>query len=284
MSDDQIRPPAPVDAGDDGTQLVRRRRDRAPREAEPDDATRLTARTPDAAGEPDDATQLVRRPAPPLDDATRVVERPAAVEEPADDTVLRPRRVEEPADETLLRPRTVDEPADDTVLRPRTVEEPVDDTVLRPRTPEAPADETLLRRRPPTDVEAPADDTVLRPRGDAPADATRLARREADVPADGTRRTPRSRRAAARETASFAPDATTDRTPATERYAIRTPTVVAVPTAAPTASPAVDAGDGGLAARIVRRRAVRTRLTVLIAVSGAVFVAAVAGLVTLLSL
>ncbi len=230
------------DAADDGTQLVRRRRDR---------------RAP------------IEQHAPLIDDDTVLARRPTAetADAPDDDTVLRPRTpaAETEQDEATRLVRRPSEPADDTLLSSRA---PGGDTV----------DDTVLSRR----AEDPDDATLLRPRRDAAADdATRLTRRGPTLQ-EQTRRRPRARRPG-RETASFAPGADAERAAATERYAIRTPAIVTAPPRSASA-PLVDVGDGGLAARIQRRRRMRTGLIVLTSVSAAVLLGAIATLVTLLGL
>lgn len=301
------RGPGTTEQPEDSTQLVSRRdRRNASAAAETTDATAIVSReTPVppadetviahrpssaqtvAPEDVDDRTALVRRPveaqAPPLEEAP-------PSDEPEDGTLL-VRRPAPPADATVVVPRSLPAPAADeedddehTILTPRspaTVDAlDADDTVLRPR--DEPQDATLLRRRDrPADADADADDTVLRPRDGVADDATSLSPR--GTKAGTSPRLTRARRGAARQTASFAPDAETDRTPARERYAIRTPTITSAPTPA-AASPIVDVGDGGLAARIARRRATRTRLTVLAGVSAVVFVGSIVGLATLLSI
>lgn len=291
------RAPETNEQPEDSTQLVSRR-DRRNAAAGTTDDTVIVSRPAPPATSPADETVIVdRRAAPPAavdepDDRTQLVQRPvsAAADDPDDGTLLVRRPAAEAGAETTTAappaaPRP--EPLDDehTVLTPRgagPAPRDTDDTVLRPR--DEPADETLLRRRErpaEADTDADADDTVLRRRDGVDDDATSLADRGSN-PAAAPRLT-RARRGAAQETASFAPDAATDRTPARERYAIRTRTIDAAPTAA-AAAPVVDVGDGGLAARIARRRATRTRLAVLAGVSSVVFVGAIVGLATLLSM
>lgn len=298
------REPGPAEQSEDSTQLVSRRdRRNASASAEASDATVIVSRERPAP-HADETVIVDRPPAAPtvapeeVDDRTALVRRPAEAQapppekappsdEPEDGTLL-VRRPAPTADTTVVVSRSLPVPAADdeddehTVLTPRppaTVDAiDTDDTVLRPR--DEPQDATLLRRRD-RPADADADDTVLRPRDAVSDDATSLSPR--GTKADASPRLTRVRRGAARQTASFAPDAETDRTPARERYAIRTPTITAAPSTAP-ASPVVDIGDGGLAARIARRRATRTRLTVLASVSAVVFVGSIVGLATLLSI
>jgi hypothetical protein len=277
---------------DDSTRLSHRGADAS---EQPEDSTQLVSRRDrrNASAATTDATAIVPRETPALADETVIVDRasvaPAAAEDADDRTALVRRPVPAPTtDATVIVPRVAPVPAshvtedDDehTILTPRSpqaADELDDDTVLRPR--DEPQDATLLRRR---DRPADADDTVLRPRDAVADDATSLSPREKK--AGSSTRLTRARRGAAMQTASFAPDAETDRTPARERYAIRTPTIAAAPATADAASPVVDIGDGGLAARIARRRATRTRLTVLAGVSAVVFVGSIVGLATLLSI
>ncbi|UIN31657.1 hypothetical protein [Microbacterium binotii] len=299
------REPGATDQPEDSTQLVSRRdRRNASAAAEATDATAIVSRETPAP--PVDETVIVDRSptaatvtAADVEDRTALVRRPAEAEAPSpeeappsdelEDGTLLVRRPAPPTDATVVVARSLPTPAahaededEHTILTPRSPAsvDPLDedDTVLRPR--DEPQDATLLRRRDrPTDADA--DDTVLRPRDAVADDATSLSLRGAT--AGASPRLTRARRGAARQTTSFAPDAETDRTPARERYAIRTPTITSAPATA-AASPVVDIGDGGLAARIARRRATRTRLTVLAGVSAVVFVGSIVGLATLLSI
>ncbi len=291
---------------EDSTQLVSRRDRRNASASAATDATAIVSRETPAA--PVDETVIVdRAPAAPavapedVDDRTALVRRPVdapapspekapPAEDPEDGTLLVRRAA--PTDATVVVPRAtpvtaVDDDDEDehTILTPRSPAAvdalDTDDTVLRPR--DEPQDATLLRRRDrPADADADADDTVLRPRDAVSDDATSLSPR--GTKAGASPRLTRARRGGAAQTASFAPDAETDRTPARERYAIRTPTITAAPKSTASASPVVDIGDGGLAARIARRRATRTRLTVLASVSAVVLLGSIVGLATLLSI
>lgn len=304
------RGPDPSDQPEDSTQLVSRRDRRNAVAPATTDATAIVSREKTTA--PADETVIVdRAPAAQTvapddaDDRTALVRRPVEApspekapppEEPEDGTLLVRRPAPTP-DATVVVTRAspvtaVDDDEDEhTILTPRSpatvAQLEDDDTVLRPR--DEPQDATALRRRDrpataasDTDAGADADDTVLRPRDTVADDATSLSPR--GTKAGASPRLTRARRGAARQTASFAPDAETDRTPARERYAIRTPTITAAPASTASASPVVDIGDGGLAARIARRRATRTRLTVLAGVSAVVFLGSIVGLATLLSI
>jgi hypothetical protein len=196
------------------------------------------------------------------------------------------------------------------------VPEPAGDDATRlTRRPPAPDDRTRITRRPAPEQPVPSrdatdsatddpdDSTRLGSRGGAAtedagdAERTRLGGRRgrSDVPADGTALSPRSRRSArtraakAKAQASLSPaqvapePATTDERPAKERYAIRTRQVEAAPPVADTADPASTTGDGGLAARIARRRTLRTRLTVLVSAAAALTVGSLVGLVLLIA-
>jgi len=300
------RGPDASEQPEDSTQLVSRR-DRRNASPPPADATAIVPR--EAPAPPADETVIVDRastaspPAEDADDRTALVRRPTSSPSPSadqapisdepDDGTLLVRRPAPATDATAVVRRAEPVPAADddehTILTPRspvtTDELDTDDTVLRPR--DEPQDATLLRRRErpanaAADADADADDTVLRPRDAVAEDATSLSPRGATSAA--APRLTRARRSVATQTESFAPDAQTDRTPARERYAIRTPTITAAPTSTASAPEVVDLGDGGLAARIARRRATRTRLTVLAGVSAVVFVGSIVGLATLLSI
>lgn len=292
---------------EDSTQLVSRRDRRNASALTATDATAIVSRETPAA--PADETVIVdRAPAAPtatpedVDDRTALVRRPVEApspekappaDEPEDGTLLL-RRADPPPDATVVVARATpvsaandDDEDEHTILTPRSPAAidalDTDDTVLRAR--DEPQDATLLRHRDrpaDADADADADATELRPRDTVADDATSLSPR--GTKAGASPRLTRARRGSARQTASFAPDAETDRTPARERYAIRTPTIAAAPASTASASPAVDIGDGGLAARIARRRATRTRLTVLASVSAVVFLGSIVGLATLLSI
>ncbi|GAB3156474.1 hypothetical protein GCM10027058_30640 [Microbacterium neimengense] len=303
------RGPDQSEQPEDSTQLVSRRDRRNASASAATDATAIVSRETPAA--PADETVIVdRAPAAPtvapedVDDRTALVRRPVEAPSPekapppdeAEDGTLLVRRAAPTTDATVVVPRTtpvsaVDDDDEDehTILTPRSPSAidalDTDDTVLRPR--DEPQDATLLRRRDrpanaDADADADADDTVLRPRDAVADDATSLSPR--GTKAGASPRLTRARRGGAAQTASFAPDAQTDRTPARERYAIRTPTITAAPASTASASQVVDIGDGGLAARIARRRATRTRLTVLASVSAVVFLGSIVGLATLLSI
>lgn len=289
---------------DDATQLVRRAAPTPPSAAtvddtvDPDDATQLVRRAAPApapvadppADTPDDATQLVRRapaapvaepletaPAPDVDDATQLVRRaptPAA-DAPAPDA----------DDSTRIVSRdTAPAPAP----APEDAAAPEERTLLRRRAP-APADETRLTRR----ERAARPGTA--PREDVPADdATRLTKRpvaverdrrtrstDADAPDDGTALSPRGRTATA--AATYAPAADVDTAPAIERYAIRAPRVAAALPLSTAPAPEAAVGDGGLTARLARRRALRTRLTIVGAASAVVFAGSLVGLIALIA-
>jgi hypothetical protein len=306
---------------DDRTRIVARGADPSPAADEPDDGTLLVQRpaTDAAPEEPDDGTLLVQRPAtsPAPEDRTRVVPRPAGApvpQEPEDGTLLvrRPAADAEPTvapdDSTRHTRRPADPlPAADPAVA---VEPAPDDATRLTRRPAPPEDRTLLTRRPAADPvpesgrdpdavaadSADDDDTRLGARATADADAerTRLAVRRGprDAPADGTALSPRSRRSArtraakakaAAEALPALPPEPVDERPVTERYAIRTRQVDAAPAVAAVPSAAVTTGDGGLSARTARRRALRTRLTVLFSTAAVLTVGSIVGLVLLIA-
>jgi hypothetical protein len=292
---DAPKPTAPVpEDPDDGTLLVRRPSAETAPTPEPDDSTRLTRRTANlpaditAADDPgdiaEDATRLTRRPAP------------ASVAEPiAEDAEAEPRTAEsavaEPVADDATRLTRRPAPPED---RTRITRRPAPDRVTPAPAPGAEAD---------ADVDAAADDRTQlgarRPADAADAERTRLGLRRTggDAPAEGTALSPRSRRSArtraakakakaglTAESLPSAPPLPVDERPVTERYAIRTRQVDDAPVATDSAAtPTVGTGDGGLAARIERRRALRTRLIVLVSTAAALTVGSFVGLVLLIA-
>jgi hypothetical protein len=286
-----------------------------------DDRTRVVARdasaVPPAAEEPEDGTLLVRPPAaaPPQpttpvpddpDDGTLLVRRPSAEAAPTP----------EPDDSTRLTRRTANVPRD--VPTADVPDDAADDATRLTRRPAPPEDRTRITRRPASDRATPAPASAItpdaEPAGDdrtqlgarRPADAsdaerTRLGQRRTggDAPAEGTALSPRSRRSARTRAAKArakaeagliaeslpsTPVLPTDDRPVMERYAIRTRQVDDAPAATDAAdAPTVGTGDGGLAARIERRRALRTRLIVLVSTTAALIVGSFVGLVLLIA-
>ncbi|QEV99500.1 hypothetical protein F6J84_04820 [Microbacterium caowuchunii] len=243
-----------------------------------DESTRLTGRVRDL----DDDTRLSAR-ATPVDDETRLSARATPVD---DETRLSEHR--HPTDATTAGPETDD--ATRIVTRPL-----VPPAALPvPADPADPADDaTLLVRRPAPAAAGDAEDG-----GSAPAvageDRTELGSRRGGAPVvrrrdrrsvldEGTALSPRAGRRAEPAVVSTpealaVPDAGDQ---GTRRYGIRTVAATAPPATVGAPAQAVT-GDGGLAARQERRRALRTRLLLLVGGAVIVMAGALTGLALLL--
>lgn len=244
-----------TDEPDEATRLSRR--------TAPDDATRLVApRRAQGSGDDDpESTRIARRRGagpPPDDEPTRIVRRTAATPPGADDEPTRMVRRDPP-------------PEDSTVLTRRAARARMSEPEEATRRARLGVDEGRPPSTAPDDQDDPDDVTRLGRRTASPDEATQLSRRGVDHP-------PASRPGAA--SVPSVADAVSE----PERYAVRAPsTETHGPTpGAPVRAP-VAAGDGGLAARTSRRRALRIRLIALVTGAAALTVGAAIGLVLLIA-